>query len=72
MGKYLSKDKETFLFHNIVKMLGDIRIDFCTFVIRCAAETQTFPFLKSIYVQLPCEISCSLIMNIVSYQRINI
>lgn len=63
MRKYLSKDKETFLFHNIVKMLGDIVINLCIFVIRCTAETQTFPFLKSIYVQLPCEISYSFIMN---------
>lgn len=38
-------------------------IDICTCVIRCTAETQTFPFLKSIYVQLPFEISYSFKMN---------
>lgn len=65
MGKCLSKDKETFLFHSIVKMLGDVMIDFCTFVIKCTAEIQAFPFVKSIYVQLPCEISYPFMMNIV-------
>lgn len=60
MGTYLSKDKETFLFHNIVKMLGDVMIDIC---VAETAETQTFPFLKSIYVILPFEISYSFIMK---------
>lgn len=40
-------------------------IDFCTFVIKCTAEIQAFPFVKSIYVQLPCEISYPFMMNIV-------
>lgn len=63
MGKYLLKEKETFLFHSIVKILRDAMIDFCTFVIKRAAETQTFLFLKSIIVRLLCKISYPVIMN---------